>query len=78
MKAVSVREARKSISALLDAVERGEEITIQRRGRPIARLAPMNPVKRRFPDRRALRSRIRQSTVSSVDAVRRLREEERF
>lgn len=78
MKAVNVREARQHMSALLDAVQRGEEIIIQRRGRPVARLAPMKGSARRFPDRSALRSRIRCSSVSSVKVVRQLREEERY
>jgi prevent-host-death family protein len=37
---ISVKEARTRLSALLDRVERGEEIVITRRGRKIARLVP--------------------------------------
>lgn len=33
-------EARKTLSALLDRVEKGEEIVITRHGRPVARLIP--------------------------------------
>jgi prevent-host-death family protein len=33
--------ARTHLSELLDRVERGEEITITRRGKPIAKLAPV-------------------------------------
>lgn len=38
MPEVGTFEAKNNLSALLDRVERGEEITITRRGRPIARL----------------------------------------
>lgn len=35
---VGTLEAKNRLSALLDAVERGEEVVITRRGRPVARL----------------------------------------
>ena len=38
MREVGAIEAKKSLGALLDAVERGEEIMITRHGRPVARL----------------------------------------
>jgi len=37
---VGAYEAKAKLSALLDRVERGEEIVITRHGRPIARLVP--------------------------------------
>lgn len=40
MREVGTFEARNSLSALLEQVERGEEITITRHGRPVARLLP--------------------------------------
>ncbi|MBV9757124.1 MAG: type II toxin-antitoxin system prevent-host-death family antitoxin [Alphaproteobacteria bacterium] len=36
-------EARNQLSALLDEVERGAEIVITRRGKPVARLVPATP-----------------------------------
>jgi len=36
MKTVSVLEARTHLSALLEAVRRGEEVVITRRGQPVA------------------------------------------
>lgn len=36
-------EAKTHLAALLDQVEQGEEITITRRGRPVARLVPIAP-----------------------------------
>ena len=40
MKEVTTSEARATLSALLDAVELGEEIVITRKGKRIARLVP--------------------------------------
>ena len=41
MLTVGAFEAKTKLSELLDAVERGEEITITRRGEPVARLVPI-------------------------------------
>ena len=40
-KAVNVHEAKTHLSRLLERVEAGEEITIARAGRPVARLVPV-------------------------------------
>ena len=37
---IGTLEARNSFSALLERVEKGEEITITRHGKPVARLVP--------------------------------------
>jgi prevent-host-death family protein len=49
MKAVNFTEARKHLSRLLDEVERGEEITITRRGQPVARMVPFHDQKTKSP-----------------------------
>ena len=36
-------EAKNRLSALLERAERGEEIVITRRGRPVAKLVPVKP-----------------------------------
>jgi prevent-host-death family protein len=36
-------EAKNKLSELLDRVERGEEVVITRRGKPTAKLVPINP-----------------------------------
>jgi prevent-host-death family protein len=41
MKTVGIFEARRHLSALLDQLERGEEIVITRRGKAVARLVPV-------------------------------------
>lgn len=44
---VNVHEAKTHLSRLLERVERGEEITIARAGKPVARLVPTEPKKTR-------------------------------
>jgi prevent-host-death family protein len=44
MKTVGIFEAKRYLSALLERVERGEEIVITRRGKPIASLVPVGAV----------------------------------
>lgn len=41
MRTVSAREANQSFSKLLQAVVEGEEVVITRRGKPVARLTPI-------------------------------------
>lgn len=43
MRGVSIHEAKASLSALLQAVARGEEIVITRRNKPVARLVAFAP-----------------------------------
>ena len=60
MRTAGVREARQNLTELLDDVKKGREVVITDRGRPVARLAPVER-RRPFPDlsrvRRAFRGR---------------------
>ena len=47
MQSVSIHEAKTRLSALIHAVERGEEIVITNRNRPVARLVPAAPTRER-------------------------------
>lgn len=48
MRAVNVHEAKTHLSRLLSRVARGEEVVIQRAGKPVARLVPIaRPTARR-------------------------------
>lgn len=78
MQTINVRETRERLSHLLDAVATGEEITILRHGKPVARLTPPQPEQVHFPDRSALRHASSPSKESAVDVVRRLRDDERY
>lgn len=54
MREVGTLEARNSLSALIEQVEKGEEITITRHGKPVARLvAPMSDAERKAKAREA-------------------------
>lgn len=46
MDEIGAFEAKTHLSALLDRVERGEEVTITRHGRPVARLVPAHSMSR--------------------------------
>ena len=46
MKEVAVYEAKTRLSELLAEVERGEQVTITRRGVPVARLVAASPVRK--------------------------------
>ena len=74
MKAVGAYEAKTHLARLLDAVEAGEEITITRHGRPVARLVPVTPGRPQDPEAvfremRALRARNRLRGLSVRDMI---------
>ena len=60
MREVGTLEARNSLSALLKRVEKGEEITITRHGKPIARLVPAVPKPRDIEKAREAARQIRE------------------
>lgn len=78
MQTINVRETREKLSTLLDAVACGEEIIILRNGKPAARLTPITPETVTFPDRSDLRASLPPMKESSAEAVRSLREDERY
>ncbi|MDE0396065.1 MAG: type II toxin-antitoxin system Phd/YefM family antitoxin [Gammaproteobacteria bacterium] len=50
MAVVNVHQAKTQLSRLLARVEAGEEIVVARRGKPVARLVPVEAHGRRCPD----------------------------
>lgn len=46
---LSVKQIREQISKVLDRVARGEEAIIVRRGKPVARLVPVEKANKRLP-----------------------------
>lgn len=59
MRAAGIREARQSLSVLLEDVRKGHEIVITDRGKPVARLVPPLPLSAKpFAGRRDLRRRM--------------------
>ena len=55
MREVGAFEAKNKLGELLDLVERGEEITITRHGKEVARLVPVRSIRSREEGRAALR-----------------------
>lgn len=47
MRTAGVREARQNLSALLDEVKKGREVVITEHGRPVAKLVPPDPPRRK-------------------------------
>lgn len=78
MRSVNVTETREQLAKLLDAVEAGEEVVILRRDRPVARLVPIGGSMTPFVDRSGLRNEIPPMTQPVEQAMRELRNEERF
>jgi len=77
MQSINVADAKAHLSEILTRVEGGGEVVITRRGRPVARLCPIN--RRRKPiDFKALdelRARQRGTGIPSVELIRRMRDE---
>ncbi len=81
MRMVGLAEAKAGLSALLDAVEAGEEVVITRRGQPVARVVREHPSANPasdWPERlRALHGGQPEPAGSAVELLRELRDQER-
>ncbi|NOY70740.1 MAG: type II toxin-antitoxin system prevent-host-death family antitoxin [Deltaproteobacteria bacterium] len=75
---VNVKEARNKISALLDLTQKGEEISILRRGKKVARLVPVVGSEKRLPDLSNFRESIALQGYSLSQTVIDGRSEERY
>lgn len=69
MREVGAFEAKNKLGQLLDLVEQGEEVTITRHGKAIARLAPLRTTHDR-EQARAANQRIRARARSKVRSIR--------
>ena len=82
MRSLSVAQAKAHLSALLDAVEAGEDVEITRRGKPVARLtAPAHATETPFDLKAFLATTTSQPLHQgpAADAfIETLRQEERF
>lgn len=80
MTTVSVAEAKAQLSALLDRVERGEEVVITRRGRSVARLSAverrLEPID--FVAIRAVREATPLQSENAEEVIRGLRDNARY
>jgi len=77
METVSVAETKSHLSELLARIERGEEIVITRRGRPVARLSPVRPTKRPVASLAEFRSHVPRPDIVASEVLHMLREESR-
>jgi prevent-host-death family protein len=80
MSVVSVVEAKNRLTALLDAAEAGEVVTITRHGRPIAELRPIS-IERAFDPRsidwiRQQTAHLPKSPITGAEIVRAMRDED--
>ena len=57
-KTISLRDANQAFSRCIREVEAGQEITITRRGEPVARLVPVRPVRLLTPEQEAALARL--------------------
>jgi prevent-host-death family protein len=78
MQTVSIREARKRLSELVSAAERGEAVTISRRGRKVAQLVPAEQgLPQGLPDLTDFRASLRVKGPGLSEEVIAMRGEER-
>ena len=75
---VNAKEARTRFSALLDEVEQGNEITIVRRGKKVARLVPTEGSGKTLTELNDFRASIRLKGQTLREAVIQGREEGRY
>jgi len=79
MDAVGIKEARERLSELVRAAERGETVTITRRGKEVARIVPAGPrVLKPLPDLTEFRASIKIEGRSLTDELLAMRREERY
>lgn len=76
MRRAGVREARRNLTDLLNDVKKGREVVITDRGRPVARLTPVERC-RPFPDLARVRRSFRGSDLALSQAVLEEREDRR-
>jgi prevent-host-death family protein len=70
MKQAGIREVRQNLTALIEEVRKGNEITITDRGKPVARLVPPRRAEARtYPGRVAFRRKMAMLTAPLSEAV---------
>jgi prevent-host-death family protein len=77
METLSVADTKAHLSKLLDRVEKGEEIVVTRRGRPVARLSPIKARKKPFPSLSEFRGGIPPLKTTGSEVLRMIREDDR-
>ncbi len=78
MATFTVAQAKAQLSQLIGMVETGEDVTITRRGQPVARLVRSSPPRQQLPSLAELRARLPKQAESASEFVRKLRETDRY
>lgn len=80
MGAYSIAQAKAHLSALIEQVERGEAVTLTKRGKPVARLVSLvEPVRKPKIDLEELRkfhATMPKARIDSATMIRKMRDEE--
>lgn len=76
MKTVNLATAKAHLSQLLDQVEAGEELTITRHGKPVARVLPLEVKKKPLRSLSDVRARLPGWSRPSVELIRAMRDED--
>jgi antitoxin (DNA-binding transcriptional repressor) of toxin-antitoxin stability system len=78
MQSASVEEVKIYLNDILAQIELGKDVVITRLGQPIARLSPFRKEPKPIPFEKlaALRASLPKMEVSSVELIRKLRDEE--
>jgi prevent-host-death family protein len=77
MEMVSVADTKTHLSKILDRIEKGEEIVVTRRGKPIAKLSPIKAQKRPFTSLIEFRKGIPRLSTTGTKVLQMIREEDR-
>lgn len=72
---VGIKEARSTLSQLLERVRSGEEVILLSRGKEIARLMPTRPRRKRLPAMARFRSSLRVKGIPMSGEIAKAREE---
>ena len=70
MKTLGLRDAKASLSAVVEAAERGEATTITKHGRPAAVVVPVEKAKRLYPSKRPSFADLLMSTPEDLETER--------
>jgi prevent-host-death family protein len=72
---IPLAEAKAHLSQVLDRVEAGEELVITRRGKPVARVVPVQQAVVPLPSLAAFRAQFPKMQRSSTEVIRAIRDE---
>ncbi len=77
MKTVTVAETKAHLSEILNQIKDGEEVTITRRGKPVAKITGITAAKKPLPSLDELRRTLPQSITPGTEVLAKLRGEQR-